>query len=110
MIASTGAVPLHPEYGTQPRVFYIGLPGKFVTGAVFDNNTNLCLKGVTVTLQNLTTGTTSTATTDTFGDFWFDGLQANTVFAVTVTMSSKLTRKMVAYTGTDVDLGDIAMF
>ena len=109
-IQATGAVPLHPEYGTQPMVFYVGLPGRFVAGTAFDNRTNLCLKGATVTLQNLTTGVTTTATTDNYGDFWFDGLPANTMFTVTVTMSGKLTRSMVAYTATDVDLGDIAMF
>ena len=109
-IAAAGALPLHPEYGAEPMVFYNALPQKFVAGSLFNHATDLVVTGATVTATPLGGGTTLTTTSDLYGDFWFDGLPANATFMVTVKNSGMLTRTMLAYTGTDVDLGDIELF
>ena len=50
------AEPLKPDLTTKPRVFYIGKPKKFIAGAVFDQEADECLEGVTVTATNNVTG------------------------------------------------------
>ena len=40
------AEPLKPELATKPRVFYIGMPKKFIAGAMFDQEADECLEGV----------------------------------------------------------------
>jgi len=82
MVKTGGAVPLHPEYGTQPRVYYLNLPTLMLAGQVISKGTGLFIKGATVTLTFnpvQTTGTAppaikATATTDVWGSFEFDGL------------------------------------
>ena len=39
------AEPLKPELATKPRVFYIGLPKKFIAGAMFDQEADVCPEG-----------------------------------------------------------------
>jgi Fe-S-cluster-containing dehydrogenase component len=108
-IKANNAKPLHPEYGTQPRVYYIGLPSRFVTGTVLDNKGEN-LPGATVTATDVVSGTVLTATTNRFGDFWFEGLGAHRTYSVTISAPGKMTKTVNAYTNTDVDLGDLALF
>jgi Fe-S-cluster-containing dehydrogenase component len=110
LISSTGATPLHPEYGTAPRVYYIGLPKRFITGAVIDGATKECVAGAQVKAVDLAGGAQYTTTSDSYGDFWFEGLELNKTYNVTVSASGKLTKTLVAFTGTDVNLGDITVF
>ena len=42
----------------KPRVYYIGLPKKFIAGAVYDQEADECLEGVRVTATNTQTGET----------------------------------------------------
>jgi Fe-S-cluster-containing dehydrogenase component len=64
---------LHPEYGTKPRVYYIGLPNKvFIAGEVFDPVADECLEGARVTLLNAEGAELAALETDVFGDFWFE--------------------------------------
>ena len=60
-----------PELGTKPRVYYIGLPKKFVAGTVFDPVADEVLIGADV---KLTGAAAREAKTDHFGDFWFEDL------------------------------------
>jgi Fe-S-cluster-containing dehydrogenase component len=70
------AEPLHPEYKTDPAVYYIGLPKTFVSGSVYGNDTSDCLEGVEVTLVDKATGNGLFVKTNNYGDFEFDGLEA----------------------------------
>ena len=69
------AEPLKPELATKPRVYYIGLPKKFIAGAVYDQEADECLEDVKVTATNNATGDKLKATTDSYGDFWLQGSQ-----------------------------------
>jgi Fe-S-cluster-containing dehydrogenase component len=110
--ASSAAAPLHPEYKTQNRVLYIGLPMTFITGTTVDSNGE-CLQGANITLVNTGTKTspsyaTRNTTSDYFGDFWFDGLQANKTYNITVTAAGK-TKTLSVTPTTDTNVGDIQL-
>lgn len=71
---------LHPEFGTEPRAYYKNLyryEKCFIAGSVAasENGVTDCVSGAQVTLF-LGEERTQTASTDAFGDFKFDGLDA----------------------------------
>lgn len=101
-------MPFHPEYGTQPRIWYIGIPKTFITGALV-NGSGECVAGATVTATDTALkAVVATATSDFLGDFWLDGLDANKTYEVTITSAGKTKTIPVALT-TDTDLGDIQL-
>jgi len=67
---------LHPEYGTAPTVYYIGLPKAFIAGSVYCNESKDCLEYVEVTLIDKAAETNLTTRTNNYGDFEFDGLES----------------------------------
>jgi Fe-S-cluster-containing dehydrogenase component len=98
-------VPLHPEYGTRNRVYYIGLPRTFIAGTVVDSDGE-CLAGADVTARNMATGSIVANTkSNLFGDFWLDGLDAKKVYEVTISANGKI-KKISVSLGRDTDLGD----
>ncbi|ATW26806.1 4Fe-4S dicluster domain-containing protein [Candidatus Formimonas warabiya] len=62
---------MKPEYGLQPRVYYLNLPKLFIAGEVYDPELDECLSGAVITLTNEVTGAVMRETTDHFGDYWF---------------------------------------
>jgi tetrathionate reductase subunit B len=96
---------LHPEYGTTPRVYYIGLPKRFIAGTVYDPGAQEVIIGATCTLSGDGTGT---ATTDGFGDFWFEGLKVGT-FSLKIEAAGKTKTITPISTEKDVNLGDIPL-
>jgi Fe-S-cluster-containing dehydrogenase component len=102
----TGTEVLHPEYGTQPRVYYRNLPKKFVAGTVYDPGENEVIVGATATLKG-EAGTFS-VTTDDWGDFWFRGLP-EADFALTIEANGKTKAIDVSTKLEDIGLGDIAL-
>jgi tetrathionate reductase subunit B len=109
-IQESNAVPLHPEYGTEPRVYYIGLPKTFIAGSLVDSKTGDCLQGVQVTAKDVAAGKiVATTTSDPFGDFWFDGLDSKKSYEVTITKADKTTKTLPVSLDTDTNLGDIQL-
>ena len=101
---------LLPERKAKPRVYYIGKPKKFIAGAVYDPEDDECLEEVKVTLKNSKTGKKSTAKTDNFGDFWFEGLEIGE-YAVTIEKDGYNSRQINSIsTEKDVNLGDIELY
>ncbi len=106
------AEPLKLELArVKPRVYYIGLPKKFIAGAVYDQEADLCAEGVTVTATNDETGEKAKATTDSYGDFWLRGLK-NGVYTLLLEKPGYLTQKFgpVDVTAKDLNVGDIAIW
>jgi Fe-S-cluster-containing dehydrogenase component len=97
---------LHPEYGLKPRVYYIGLPKRFIAGTVYDPGTKEVVIGANCTLTG--GGATLTATTDGFGDFWFEELKVGT-FSLKIEKAPKTKTIDSISTEKDVGLGDIAL-
>ncbi len=101
----TGTETLNPEFGLQTRVHYLNLPKRFIGGTVYDPAKKEVVVGATCTLSGSASGT---ATTDGWGDFWFDELPVGD-FTVTITSGGKTATKSGINTAKDVNLGDIAL-
>ncbi len=100
---------MHPEFETRPRVYYLNLPKRFVTGAVFDPEADECLEGAVVTLVEGKTGKEQTVKTDIFGDFWFNQVEAGK-YEVKVEKEGYLARAVLAdATEKDSNVGDVAL-
>jgi Fe-S-cluster-containing dehydrogenase component len=107
-IEENKAVPFHPEYGTQSRVYYVGLPKTFITGALV-NSDGKCLAGVNVSAKDTATGKVIvSAISDAFGDFWLDGLDAKNTYQVVISTADK-SKTISVSLEKDTDLGDIQL-
>jgi len=99
---------LSPNFGLtlDTRVYYIGLPKRFIAGTVYDPVTEEIIEGATCTLSGDGTGT---ATTDGFGDFWLEGLKVGTFsLKIEATGFATWTKDSIS-TEKDVNLGDIPL-
>ena len=59
----------------KPRVYYLNLPRKFIAGTVYDPVEKEVIIGGTCTLKETPGGKKYTVKTDSYGDFWFEGLK-----------------------------------
>ena len=101
---------LKPEAEVGPRTYYIGIPRRFIAGAVYDPEADECLEGVAVTLKDSGGNKISYAKTDIFGDFWFEGLTVGT-YGLSIEKEGYLPQKMDAVsTEKDINVGDIALY
>ncbi len=98
-----------PDYHTGPRVYYIGVPKRFVAGAVYDPAEDECVEGAVVTLTNQENGDTFFTGTDEFGDFWLEGLETADYSLSIEKEGYRLYRIECVSTEKDVNLGDIAL-
>ena len=102
---------LKPELPTKPRVYYLNLPRKWIAGAVFDPQDDMCVEGATVTATNRETGATLTVSTDHYGDFWLRNL-AEGSYTILVEKSGYLAKKLgpVDATTADQNVGDVELW
>ena len=100
-----GAEVLHPEYGTKPHVYYKGLPKKFIAATVYTPEDEEIVEGAKVTVTNGVD--TYEATTNSWGDFWIDGL-ADDEWDVTIAKDGKEMKLSVSTVAEDKGLGDVA--
>lgn len=105
IMASDRTETLHPEYGLNEKVRYIGLPKRFVAGSVVFADKDECAEGVKVTLEG--EGEKKTLQTNNYGDFEFEGLPADKTYAVKIEYPGYRSQKLEARTAIDVYLGDI---
>lgn len=105
------AEPLKPELTVKPRVYFIGLPKRFIAGALYDKEADECSENVKVTATNVDTGETLTTETDSYGDFWFRGLE-NGKYNLLFEKEGYLTQKFgpVDVTEKDINIGDVAIW
>ncbi len=100
---------LKPEAKAGPRTYYIGIPKRFVAGAVFDPEADECLENATVTLKNAKGKKVASAKTDAFGDFWFEGLDVGT-YSLTIDKTGYLPRNIDGIsTEKDINVGDLEL-
>jgi tetrathionate reductase subunit B len=100
---------LNPQDGVKTRVFYKGLPKKFVGGTLYDPVEEEVIIGANCTLKDNESGEAFTTTTDHYGDFWFRDLKDNRMF--TLTLEKNGNTKIVENVSTEIDLslGDIPL-
>lgn len=100
---------LKPESGTKPRVYYIGLPKRFVAGTVYEPVEEECVNEATVTLTSLEKNKKLTAKTDGFGDFWFEDLEVGN-YSLMIEKSGYFPGEIKSInTEKDINLGDIKL-
>lgn len=100
---------LNPEAKTSPRVYYIGIPKKFVAGAVYDPEADECLEGASITLKDAKGKKVATAKTDNFGDFWFEGLKVGK-YSLNIEKAGYLPRELKDIsTEKDINVGDLEL-
>ncbi|OFW57959.1 MAG: hypothetical protein A2133_07650 [Actinobacteria bacterium RBG_16_64_13] len=107
LVASGRTEALRPEYEMGDKVTYIGLPKRFVAGAVVFGDSDKCGEGAKVTLEG--TGTPRTTVADNYGDFEFESLPAGGSYTVRVEAVGYDTRELAARTNQDVYLGDVVL-
>jgi Fe-S-cluster-containing dehydrogenase component len=98
---------LHPEYAMKEKVTYIGVPKRFIAGAVVFGATDECGEGAKVTLEGK--GESRVVEANNYGDFEFDGLSGDKAYVVRVEHGGYKTYKKEVQTKTDVYLGDIVL-
>lgn len=106
-VASGKVEVLHPEYGLKEKVSYIGLPKRFIAGAVVLGDTDECGEGARVTLEGK--GEKRIVKADNYGDFEFEGLSPDKAYTVKVEKAGYKTHKVEVNTKVDVYLGDIVL-
>ncbi len=99
---------LKPEVSTRPRVYYLTPPKKWIAGAVYDPEADLCTEGATVTATNQKTGVKVSTTTDNYGDFWLKDLTEGT-YTILIEKEGYLTQKLgpIDTSLKDQNLGDM---
>jgi hypothetical protein len=102
----TGTEKLHPEYGLNTRVLYKNLPKRFIAGTVYDPVSKNVVVGAKCTLTG-DKGTYS-ETTDGFGDFWFEDIEAAD-FTLKIEKDGKTKTIEVSTVEKDRGLGDVAL-
>ena len=98
---------IEPVYAMGEKVLYRQLPKKFVAGTVIYGDLDEVAAGITVTIK--ANGKTLTSKTNGFGDFEFEGLEANIKFAVEITAPGYKAASLEAKTAKDVYLGEIVL-
>jgi tetrathionate reductase subunit B len=99
---------LKPELETKPRVYYIGLPKRFIGGTVFDPEADEVIIGAKVVLKGQAHADTA-VTTDDFGDFLVEGLEPGK-YTVSIQHKGYTAVSLEAdIRDRDINLGDIAL-
>jgi Fe-S-cluster-containing dehydrogenase component len=98
---------LHPEYNMQDKVTFIGLPKRFVAGAIVLGDTDACGEGANITLSG--DGQEKITSADNYGDFEFEDLPANKSYTVSVQHKGYKSQKFEVKTLADVYLGEIVL-
>ena len=107
LVASGKVEVLHPEYEMKERVSYIGLPKRFIAGAVVFGDKDECAENVTVTL--IGDGEKKTVKTDNYGDFEFEGLPEEKEYTVKIEYPGYAAQQFSVQTKVDVYLGEIIL-
>jgi hypothetical protein len=100
---------LHPEYGTQPNVYYRNLPKPFICGEVVCGDTGACCKGAKVTCTCDECGMKKEAVTDFLGDFEIRFLPTNKPFTLKVEAAGYKPAEIKTRTSASVNLGEIVL-
>ncbi len=101
-----GSEVLYPEYGTKPRVFYRGLPKKFIAATVYDPDAEEVVVGAKVVAKS--DAGSFEAVTDSWGDFWLKNLpEAN--WTIEIEKDGKKAQVTASTVDKDQGLKDIAL-
>jgi len=98
---------MHPEFGLEPKVLYIGLPKRFIAGTVLFGDINECAENVLITLNGK--GGEQKIQTNNYGDFEFEGIEPNQEFSVMIEHKDYTSQVFHTQTKDNVYLGEIIL-
>lgn len=107
LVTSGQTEAMHPEYGMNEKVRYIGLPRKFIAGTVILGDVDECASGISAKL--VSDGTVKETKTNGFGDFEFEGLDDNTSYTIKIEAPGYKSKSLKAKTSKDIYLGEIVL-
>ena len=93
----------------KPRVYYLNLPGRFIAGTVYDPNEKEVIIDADCILTEASSGKEMSVRTDSYGDFWFEGLGEGEYSLQIVKGDKKESFEKIDTTSEDINLGDIPM-
>jgi Fe-S-cluster-containing dehydrogenase component len=102
-----GAEVMFPETGCRPRVYYRNIPGKFITGTVYDPAEKEVVIGAKCRLNS--GGKLWETITDEYGDFWFKDLPVGLFDLVISAPGFEYKTFSGLKTAKDLNLGDIPL-
>jgi len=105
LAAKAGA--LRPEYQMGEKVLYLNLPKKFVAGTVIYGDIDEVATDIEIAISG--NGKTQKMKTNGFGDFEFEGLEANVEYEVKVAAKGYKGQTVTAKTSKDIYLGEIVL-
>lgn len=108
LITSAKVEAIHPEFGLNEKVLYIGLPKRFISGTVIlEDKDDGYGENARVTL--IGEGCEMTARTDNYGDFEFEGIEADKEYSVRIEYPGYVQETIIVKTKKDVYLGEIIL-
>jgi tetrathionate reductase subunit B len=102
-----------PHEGKAPvkaRVYYLGIPKRFIAGEVYSPWEDQCLEGVQLTLREVGSGKEYQGKTDNYGDFWLEGLERGR-YSLLIEKEGYYPKELQAIdTEKDINLGEIRLY
>jgi len=75
---------LHPEYGRNASVYYIGLPKAFIAGTTYCSQSGECLEGARVSLIKESGEKILKTITNNYGDFEFESVEIDSTYSLKI--------------------------
>jgi len=75
---------LHPEYGRNASVYYIGLPKAFIAGTTYCSQSGECLEGARVSLIKESGEKILKTITNNYGDFEFESVEVDSTYSLKI--------------------------
>lgn len=92
----------------KPRVYYLNIPKRFIAGTLYDPVEEEVIIGAKATLK-AADGSVFTTETDSYGDFWFEGIEPG-VYDLELAYGGKtLSFPGLDATEVEINLGDIPL-
>jgi Fe-S-cluster-containing dehydrogenase component len=109
--AEEGGTPevFHPEYKTEPRVHWKGLPKPWITGLVIDEALDEVISGASISSVDLFENGSVTVVSDEFGDFWIRGMEENRKYRVEISKQGYQDFLAIVTTDGDQDMGIVGL-
>jgi Fe-S-cluster-containing dehydrogenase component len=99
----------HPEFMTEPTVYWRGLPKPWVAGLLIDAARDEVIAGATVTATDLIGSESVGAQSDEFGEFRIQGLASGREYSLDITIPGYQPIRAVITANGDQDLGEVRL-
>ena len=100
----------HPEYQTEPQVYWNGLPKPWIAGIVIDAASDEVISGAAITSIDLFNDRAVTVRSDEFGDFWIKNLGKDRKYSIEIKKREDYGDFLaVVTTNGDQDLGTVRL-